>query len=91
MKINYTKDELDRDVFVSLVELAIFNNKRYSLDEIIELLLKKYNATFYEVFEHPEFLQEILYDLYGENSITLIKILNNELQEYFHNKIFFKL
>ena len=56
--------------------------------KVIEELKKKYRCQLDNCYEHPEYLNTILKDLYGNSYKHVIKSINNHLEEFsYHESI----
>jgi hypothetical protein len=49
------------------------------------LIYKKYNSYFKECYEHPEYLSEILRQLYGNGHKAIVKSIRKQLEEFAYN------
>lgn len=55
-----------------VVERVLLDVGKLALDDVEDRLYKKYQCYFSDCYEHPEYLRDILYEIFGDgcNSIT---------------------
>ncbi|MEM4250114.1 MAG: hypothetical protein QW395_07525, partial [Candidatus Nitrosotenuis sp.] len=51
-------------------------------NEVGDRLYAKYNCYFSDCLEHPEYLKDILYEIFGEGSSSIIKMIRDKLEKF---------
>lgn len=51
-------------------------------NEVGDRLYAKYNCYFSDCLEHPEYLKDILYEIFGEGSSSIIKTIRDKLKKF---------
>ena len=73
-----------------LVSLSLEKTLREINDDVFEkvtaLLKKKYNCYLYDTYDHPEYLNQILKDLYGDAFVTITNKIKKNLQKHSKRK-----
>ena len=82
---NPSNNELSRDLVAVLIEKAIIEQKFHSLEKIQDSLKSKFDASFADCYEHPEYLKEILVE-YFKNYQEIIESIKNDLVNIVMNK-----
>ena len=79
-------DKVRKALVWSILEKTLFDAGIYY--KVIEELKKKYRCQLDSCYEHPEYLNTILKDLYGNSYKCVIKSINNHLEEFsYHESI----
>lgn len=55
-------------------------------DDVGNALYKKYNAYFDNCLEHPEYLIDILQNIFGDGYISIVNNINKRLEEFSYQK-----
>ena len=78
------KDELEK-MQKTLVTLAVKNTLlelgMEELDKVMTLLQKAFNATLDDCYENPEYLKQVLEDLYGDSYQDILNSLKANMKE----------
>ncbi|MCH7649186.1 MAG: response regulator [Thaumarchaeota archaeon] len=78
------KDELEK-MQKTLVTLAVKNTLlelgMEELDKVMTLLQKDFNATLDDCYENPEYLKQVLEDLYGDSYQDILNSLKANMKE----------
>jgi len=78
------KDELEK-MQKTLVTLAVKNTLlelgMEELDKVMTLLQKDFNATLDDCYENPEYLKQVLEDLYGDSYQNILNSLKANMKE----------
>ena len=79
-----SKDELE-NMQKTLVTLAVKNTLlelgMEELDKVMTLLQKDFNATLDDCYENPEYLKQVLEDLYGDSYQDILNSLKANMKE----------
>ena len=79
-------DKVRKALVWSILEKTLLDSGIYH--KVSEELKKKHHCHLDECYEHPEYLNTILRDLYGNSSRHVIKSINNNLEEFsYHESI----
>ncbi len=78
------KDELEK-MQKTLITLAVKNTLlelgMEELDKVMTLLQKDFNATLDDCYENPEYLKQVLEDLYGDSYQNILNSLKANMKE----------
>ena len=55
-------------------------------DDVGNALYKKYKCYFHNCLEHPDYLVDILQQIFGYGYISIVNSINNRLQEFSYQK-----
>ncbi len=55
-------------------------------DEVGNALYKKYNCYFHDCLDHPEYLVDIIQQIFGDGHISIIHNINKKLEEFSYQK-----
>jgi hypothetical protein len=76
----------NNDVYKALTILAIektlLDVGKAVYDKVISTLEKNYHCYLTDCYEHPEYLSEILKQLYGDSYNEIIESINKKLEEF---------
>ena len=76
-------DFIVKKALVSLaVESALLEQSDNEFDKVTQLLKKKYNCYIPDCYGHPEYLKDVLEDLYGETHQKIIKSIIDSLEKF---------
>jgi hypothetical protein len=84
-KENYLgyKNDLAKKALVSMsIEKALLDVGKETYDEVAHELYKRYNSYFQDCYEHPEYLSEILTQLYGNAGKAVVDSIKKQLEEF---------
>ena len=56
------------------------------LDKLIEILFKKHKANIPDCYDHPEYLNEALKELFGDGYKPVVKKIKKQLEEFTYEK-----
>lgn len=77
------KDRIKKSFVAYIIEQSLYDiGGSNMVNKTNNALQKVYGATITDCYEHPEYLQQSLYDLYGNSSNEIIKIIHSRLEEY---------
>lgn len=52
------------------------------LDEVSNIMLEEYNCGIPDCFEHPEYLNKVLKNLFGNSYYTIVQSIKKQLDEF---------
>jgi len=64
------------------MEAALLKIGKPTYEKILHDLYEKYHCNLTDCYEHPEYLNEVLRKLYGNAHDTIVKSINEELEEF---------
>ena len=79
--VDVTNGEVKRAIVALAIEQALLNIGKVTLEEVGKTLYSKYQAYFPDCYEHPEFLNSVLKDLYGKSFTTIVDSIRKQLGE----------
>ncbi len=85
-----TSEVKDPNLLKALVALAVekalleVNVEVY--EKVLDELEKKYQCYLPDCYEHPEYLIEILRDIYGDSYLAIVKTINDNLKDFENRK-----
>ena len=72
-------------VFLS-VEKALREINNTVFEKVTEILKTKYNSYLYDCYDHPEYLNQILKDFFGDCFVAITDTIKKYLTEYSNRK-----
>ena len=75
-------DKIKKALICMCIENVLFGMGKPAYERVIEKLNEDYNCYLPDCYEHPEYLREILKELYGNASKVLIESINRDLKEF---------
>ena len=76
LALNKLQPSATLDLKNTLLELGV-----QEYDKVMSLLQKDYNSTLEDCYENPEFLKQILKDLFGDSYEDILSALNENMKE----------
>ena len=82
-------DHTIRKALTSLaIEKSLLAIGKPVYDKVADTMKKEYDCYLSDCYEHPKYLIETLKKLYGNEYYAIVKLINNELEEFsYHVKI----
>jgi hypothetical protein len=81
-----TMSKIDNKAFKTMIILAIeytlLKTNMNNLEKVQEELYQKFNCGISECYEHPEYLNKVLKDLFGVSQHEIIEDVNRYLNEF---------
>ncbi|MGQ0606148.1 MAG: hypothetical protein ACT4OD_04230, partial [Candidatus Nitrosotenuis sp.] len=65
-----------------IVEHALIDIGKTTLDKVGNRLYEKYDCYFHDCLEHPEYLKDVLEDVFGSGSNAIVQKITDELTEF---------
>jgi hypothetical protein len=69
-------------MLVTIIEKVLLDISTEAYSFVGKKLQNKHNCKFADCYEHPEFLYNVLRELYGKNYTEIVKKITNELENY---------
>ncbi len=66
--------------------MTLFEIGRETYDKVIHDLYKKHHCYLSDCYEHPEYLSEILRELYGNTHDVVVEKIKKQLGEFSYQK-----
>jgi hypothetical protein len=77
-----TNDQIKRALVTMSIEHALLEMGKPVLDEVVYALQDNYKCYLPDCFDHPEYLKEVLKDLYGNSYSNIVKLIHKHLDEF---------
>ncbi len=84
--MEYDYDIVKKALVSLAVEKALFEIGKPVYERVIENLYKEYHCYLPDCYEHPEYLNEILKQLYGNAHDVIVKSIKKQLGEFSNHK-----
>ena len=68
------------------IEKALLDIGKPTYDKVAHDLYERYHSYFQDCYEHPEYLSEILEQLYGNAGKVAVEALKKELEEFSYHE-----
>lgn len=79
---DYTKK-----VFVDIaIQKALLESGSVTLEKVSNQLFEIYHSNLSECYDNPEYLREVLKDVFGNSHTKIIDIIKTQLQSVSHHK-----
>ena len=75
-------DKIKKALICMCIEKVLFGMGKPVYERVIEKLNEDYHCYLPDCYEHPEYLREILKELYGNASKVIIESINRDLKEF---------
>jgi hypothetical protein len=69
-----------------IIESTLIKIGKPTYDRVIHDLYEKHHCYLTDCYEHPEYLSEILKQLYGNAHDIIVKSINKQLEEFSYQK-----
>ena len=79
--VNFNLDEIDKALVTLTIEKALLGIGEKAYEEVGKRLYKKYRCYFMDCLEHPEYLSEILKEIFGNSSTLIVESIKITLHE----------
>lgn len=74
-------DEAKRALVVLAIEKTLLEVGRTTYDEVLGKLNENYGCYLSDCYDHPEYLSNVLKELYGQSSLAIIKSIQKYLAQ----------
>ena len=79
--VNFNSDEIDKALITLAIERTLLDMSKKAYEEVGNRLYKKHGCYFMDCLEHPEYLTEILKEIFGNSSTLIVESIKNTLHE----------
>lgn len=80
---NYT---IRKALMTLTVKNILLNIGKPILEKVTSKLYDKYRCHIPDCFDHPEYLKNVLQEIFGDSCLVVILSINNELDEFAHHE-----
>jgi hypothetical protein len=84
--MDVTNGQIKRALVTISIERVLLEMGKPVFDEVVHALHDKYNCYVPDCFDHPEYLKEVLEELYGNSYKNIIKSIHKHLDEFANQK-----
>jgi len=81
-----TDEQIKKALITITIERVLLEMGKPVLDAFTKKLYKNYNCYIPDCFDHPEYLSQILKEMYGKSSKTLVSEIMDDLVEFSDQK-----
>lgn len=81
-----TDEQIKKALITITIERVLLEMGKPVLDAFTKKLYKKYNCYIPDCFDHPEYLSQILKEMYGKSSKTLVSEIMDDLVKFSDQK-----
>jgi hypothetical protein len=86
MHLDIDKKQVMRALITLSVEKALLDIGKPVLDKVAYILYKKHQCYFADFYEHPDYLNDVLIDIFGRSYYTIAQTIKAELSEMLEEK-----
>lgn len=79
-------DKVRQGLVSTILEKTLLDIGSGAYYVVIDELKKRYRCHITDCYIHPEYLNNILQDLYGDASMQIVRIINKKLEEFSYQK-----
>lgn len=84
--VDVTNGEVKKALVSLAIEKTLLDIGKATYDEVGKMLYSRYQAYFPDCYEHPEFLNAVLKELYGKSFTTIVDSIRKQLGEFASQK-----
>lgn len=84
--MDVTDDQIKRAIVAITVEKTLLEMVQPILDTFTKKLYKNYNCYIPDCIDHPEYLNQILKEMYGNSYKTIVDKITSSLAEFSYKK-----
>ena len=70
----------------SATKQALLKMGEPAYEIVVQLLYRQYQCGLADCFEHPEYLNKILKELFGKSHIVIVELIKKQLEEFSYQK-----
>jgi len=74
-------NEVFKSVVAVSVEKALLEIGKFELDSVVYRLKENYNCEIYDCLDHPEYLKQILCELFGNSHEIILKSIQGSFKK----------
>lgn len=83
-------DNSSKSIVVSAIEEALNELSNTTFETVVGGLYQKYRCLLTDCYEKPEYLKEVLKELYGNDHIAILESIKKHLEKDLSNKTVFE-
>lgn len=83
-----TEKQIRKALITLTIENVLLEMGKPALDTFTKKLYKNYNCYIPDCFDHPEYLSQVLKELYGKSYKTIVSEITESLSEFSSQKPF---
>lgn len=84
--MTYDNDLVKKALVSLVIETTLLEIGKETYDKVVRDLHKKYQCYLPDCYDHPEYLNEIFKDLYGNAHNVVVEKINKQLEEFSYHK-----
>ena len=84
--MNIDSDHARKALVAFVIESALLKISKDALDEASNALYKEHSCYLGDCYEHPEYLSNILRDLFGKSSTVIVESIKKDLVSFVEHK-----
>ncbi|TSA17667.1 MAG: hypothetical protein D4R72_04110 [Nitrosopumilales archaeon] len=84
--MTYDNDLVKKALVSLVIETTLLEIGKETYDKVVHDLYQKYYCYLPDCYDHPEYLNEILKDLYGNAHNVVVEKINKQLEEFSYHK-----
>ena len=84
--MSITGDTTAKIVVILAIEHTLLQTSKDALEKVQTKIRKEYNCSLTECFDHPEYLNKVLKDLFGKSHTEVIKSVSRYLDDFTYQK-----
>ena len=84
--LDSTDEQIKKALITITIEKILLEMGKPVLDKFTKKLYTNYNCYIPDCFDHPEYLSQILKEMYGNSSKTLVSEIIADLEEFSEQK-----
>jgi len=83
----YNKDETYKELIQICVEKTLLDIGLDVYNEVLSRLENNYHCNYSECYQHPEYLNKILGEIFGNSHVAILKEIQSKLEEFNSNQL----
>lgn len=76
-----SQENIRKALISFVIERVLLDVGKLALDDVGDRLYKKYQRYFSDCYEHPEYLKEILYEIFGDGCRSITAKIQKRLAD----------
>ena len=82
----YDNDLIKKALVSMSIEKALLDIGKEPYDKVVHELYERYHSYFQDCYDHPEYLSEILKQLYGNAGKVAVESIKKQLEEFSYHQ-----
>jgi len=84
--ISITDNAVTRIVVIFAIEHTLLQISKDALEKVQTKIRKEYNCSLAECYDHPEYLNRVLKDLFGASHTEVVRSVSNYLNDFTYQR-----